>query len=101
MFDGVWGVPPAGWPSRRTARSSLSARRDRGLNPRFALARYNSDGTLDATFGGDGKVETDFTPRFDGAAGVAIQADGRIVVAGMANSGRSKTRVALARYLAQ
>ena len=72
-----------------------------GLNPRFALARYNSDGTLDATFGVDGKVETDFTPRGDGAAGVAIQADGRIVVAGMANSGRSKERVALARYLAQ
>ena len=71
------------------------------LNPRFALARYNRDGTLDATFSGDGKVRTDFTPRFDGAGGVAIQADGRIVAAGMANSGRSKTRVALARYLAQ
>ena len=67
---------------------------------KFALARYNSDGTLDATFGADGKVMTDFTPRGDGAAGVAIQADGRIVAAGMANSGRSKMKVALARYLA-
>jgi len=44
-------------------------------------------------------VMTDFTPRGDGAAGVAIQADGRIVAAGMANSGRSKMKVALARYL--
>jgi uncharacterized delta-60 repeat protein len=68
---------------------------------KFALARLNSDGTLDASFGGGGKVETDFTPRGDGAAGVAIQADGRIVAAGMANSGRSKMKVALARYLAQ
>ena len=68
---------------------------------KFALARYNSDGTLDATFGSNGKVETDFTPRGDGAAGVAIQADGRIVAAGMANSGRAKMKVALARYLAQ
>ena len=67
---------------------------------KFALARYNSDGTLDATFGAAGKVITDFTPRGDGAAGVAIQADGRIVAAGMANSGRSKMKVALARYLA-
>ena len=101
-FSRMGGMGLAGWPSRRTARSSLSARRaTAGLNPRFALARYNSDGTLDATFGGDGKVETDFTPRGDGAAGVAIQADGRIVAAGMANSGRSKIRVALARYLAQ
>ena len=72
-----------------------------GLNPRFALARYNSDGTLDASFGGDGKVETDFTPRRDGASCVAIQADGKIVAAGWANSGRSKMKVALARYLAQ
>ena len=42
---------------------------------------------------------TDFTPRGDGAAGVAIQADGRIVVAGWAH-GRSWMKVALARYLA-
>ena len=74
---------------------------DQARDSKFALARYNSDGTLDATFGVDGKVETDFTPRDDGAAGVAIQADGRIVAAGMANSGRSKMKVALARYLAQ
>jgi uncharacterized delta-60 repeat protein len=66
----------------------------------FALARYNSDGSLDASFGSDGKVMTDFTPRGDGATDVAIQADGRILVAGMANSGRSKMKVALARYLA-
>ena len=66
----------------------------------FALARYDSDGTLDASFGVDGKVTTDFTPRSDGAAGVAIQADGRIVAAGWANSGRAKMKVALARYLA-
>ena len=74
---------------------------DQAGNSKFALARYNSDGTLDASFGVDGKVKTDFTPRGDGATGVAIQADGRIVAAGMANSGRSKMTVALARYLAQ
>jgi uncharacterized delta-60 repeat protein len=67
----------------------------------FALARYNSDGTLDASFGANGRVMTDFTPRSDGAAGVAIQADGRIVAAGWADSGRAKMKVALARYLAQ
>jgi uncharacterized delta-60 repeat protein len=61
---------------------------------RFALARYNSDGTLDTSFGGDGKVTTDFTSRFDGASALAIQADGRIVAAGSAG-GR---RFALARY---
>ena len=69
---------------------------------RFALARYNSDGTLDASFGVNGKVETDFTALIDKATGVAIQADGRIVAAGIANQGvRSRAKVALARYLGQ
>ncbi len=31
-------------------------------NLRFALARYKPNGALDDTFGGDGKVTTDFTP---------------------------------------
>jgi uncharacterized delta-60 repeat protein len=48
-----------------------------GSNPKFALARYNTNGTLDASFGGDGRVTTDFTTRLDAAWGVAIQADGK------------------------
>jgi uncharacterized delta-60 repeat protein len=65
---------------------------------RFALTRYNPDGTLDPTFGGDGKVTTNFTAGDDYANGVAIQADGRMVAAGRA--GGSGGRFALARYLA-
>jgi uncharacterized delta-60 repeat protein len=46
-----------------------------------ALARYHPDGSLDTTFGGDGKVHE---PAVAGEAwAVAIQPDGRIVVAGM------------------
>jgi len=30
-------------------------------NSDFALARYNEDGTLDTSFGSDGKMTTDFT----------------------------------------
>ena len=47
----------------------------------FALARYGVDGALDASFSGDGLVTTDLGGTDDGQ-GVAIQADGRIVVAG-------------------
>ena len=47
----------------------------------FGLARYNSNGTLDANFGTGGKVKTNFA-NFDGARAVAIQSDGKIVVAG-------------------
>ena len=59
---------------------------------KFALARYNSDGTLDATFGVKGKVMTDFTSGSDSASGVAIQADGKIVVVGWTGSRRVRAR---------
>jgi uncharacterized delta-60 repeat protein len=50
----------------------------------FALARYNSDGTLDASFGTGGRVTTDFAGPNDQAESVVVQPDGRIVVAGAA-----------------
>ncbi|MEO5889403.1 MAG: hypothetical protein ABIQ31_04080 [Ferruginibacter sp.] len=48
----------------------------------YAILRLNSNGTLDNTFSNDGKQITDFefSPSF--AASMAIQNDGRIVVAG-------------------
>ena len=67
-----------------------------GRGGRFALARYNTNGTLDSTFGGDGKVITDFSRGDDLAFGVAIQADGKIVAAGRAGGGGG--RFAVARY---
>src|SRR3990172_8506241 len=47
----------------------------------FALARYNPDGSLDTTFGTEGKVLTDFNvlPEF---GALAIQPNGKIIVAG-------------------
>jgi uncharacterized delta-60 repeat protein len=67
-------------------------------NPKFVLVRYNADGTLDTSFGGDGKVTTDFTRREDAAYGVAIQADGKIVAAGDAGLRTGNSHFALARY---
>jgi uncharacterized delta-60 repeat protein len=63
----------------------------------FALARYNPDGSLDATFGSGGKVTTEFTGGSDRASAVALQPDGKIVAAGTAFTGTSYN-VALARY---
>src|SRR5438876_10138677 len=48
----------------------------------FAVARYNSDGTLDTTFGVNGKVTTDFPGLAAVASSVVIQPDGKILVAG-------------------
>jgi uncharacterized delta-60 repeat protein len=92
--DGVYGVAiqPDG---------KIVAAGDAGLlsgNSRFAVARYNSDGTLDTTFGGDGKVTTEVTARDDPVAGLAIQADGKIVLSGGAGANGSNPRIALARY---
>src|SRR6266478_1688736 len=48
----------------------------------FAVARYNTDGTLDTTFGINGKVRTDFPGLAAVASSVLIQPDGKILVAG-------------------
>jgi uncharacterized delta-60 repeat protein len=54
----------------------------------FAIARYNPDGTLDPSFGTDGRVETRFESAGGAEArGVALQPDGKIVVAGDIDAG--------------
>jgi uncharacterized delta-60 repeat protein len=69
-----------------------------GLSCQFALARYNTDGSLDPSFGPDGTVMTDFGGGFAAfaqARGIAIQVDGKIVAAGV---GGPSSDFALARY---
>lgn len=48
----------------------------------FILARYNTDGSLDSSFGSGGVVTTDFFRGDDIARAIAIQSDGKIVIAG-------------------
>jgi uncharacterized delta-60 repeat protein len=60
----------------------------------FALARYNRDGSLDTSFGNQGTVITAVTGESDQIISVALQPDGRIVVAGFAGVGD----FAVARY---
>ena len=68
-----------------------------GFDTEFALARYNSNGTLDASFGAGGRVATAFGGRFEHATSVAIGIDGKIVVAGGSVVGLFND-FALARY---
>ena len=63
----------------------------------FAVARYNTDGSLDITFDSDGKVITDFNGNNDAGRGVAIQSDGKIVVVGDSDDFSSAV-FAVARY---
>ena len=52
----------------------------------FALARYNGDGSLDASFGSGGKVLTHLGLFFEEATGVAVEPNGKIVAAGTSDS---------------
>ena len=64
----------------------------------FALARYNTDGSLDTSFGSGGKVTTDFFGNLDEARDVIVQSDGKIVLVGEAFLGPGDSDFALARY---
>lgn len=63
----------------------------------FALVRYNSDGSLDTSFGGDGIILTTIGTGSDIGYSVAVQSDGKIVVGGVSNNG-SNTDFAMVRY---
>jgi uncharacterized delta-60 repeat protein len=64
----------------------------------FALARYEPDGSLDPAFGAGGRVATSFGATASAqATAMALQPDGKIVVAGSAKTGVT-TEIALARY---
>ncbi len=70
----------------------------------YAVARYQADGTLDASFGAGGKVITPVGTDADWAYGMAVQEDGKIVVGGESrvtiSGGGATLRYSLVRYLA-
>jgi uncharacterized delta-60 repeat protein len=65
----------------------------------FALARYNSDGSLDRNFGLEGMVVTSVGNSDDEITGLVLQEDGAIVVTGSA-LGTAGGVIVLGRYLA-
>lgn len=70
-----------------------------GLNPfRFVVVRYDTDGSLDPTFGTGGVTITAFPDGSTIGNAVAIQPDGKILVAGELYIDDNHRRFALARY---
>lgn len=67
------------------------------VNSDFAIARYNSDGAFDRTFGQSGVRIFPVGQNIDYVNAVAIQPDGKIVVAGGASTG-TRNEFALARF---
>lgn len=52
----------------------------------FVIARFNADGSPDTSFSLDGKATADFSGAKDTSQMMALQADGKIVVAGTSNA---------------
>ncbi len=68
-----------------------------GINSVFLLAKFNSNGTLDTSFSGNGFTVADFsstTGAFERARAMAVQTDGKIVLVGENNN----SSAALARF---
>jgi uncharacterized delta-60 repeat protein len=88
----VTTVVSSGSPTSNALRSGIAVQSDgkvvttgiclNGTNNDFCLVRYNTDGSLDTSFDGDGKVLTPLGTRNDNSLNVAIQSDGKIVVVG-------------------
>ena len=68
-----------------------------GSDSDFAVVRYNTNGSLDTSFGTGGKVTTDIGSADDDAYSIALQTDGKIVVVGYTDNG-SNTDFAVVRY---
>jgi len=66
-------------------------------NKNITVVRYNSDGSLDTTFDGDGIVTTTISGN-DKGNGIAIQADGKILVAGSTRDAGGNDNFLLLRY---
>ncbi|MGA7732768.1 MAG: S-layer homology domain-containing protein [Chloroflexia bacterium] len=69
-----------------------------GFQDDFALVRYNPDGSIDFSFGTNGRVLTDFDSAQDDIMALALQPDGKIVAGGLAARGTGNRDFGLVRY---
>jgi uncharacterized delta-60 repeat protein len=77
----------------------LAGQASNGSNYDFAIARNNTDGSPDTTFGTGGKVTIGFyAGASDGAYAVAVQSDGKIIAAGYATNTSNMSDFAMVRY---
>ena len=70
---------------------------DNGTSRDFVIVRFNSDGTLDGSFGPRGHVTTDFANGIDKASNILLFENGTILLTGTSSDG-VKTNFAAAQY---
>jgi uncharacterized delta-60 repeat protein len=76
----------------------VAGRARAGAGDDFALVRYERDGSLDTSFGTGGKVTTEIGSQNDAAYAIALQPDGKILLAGLTDIATNNTDFALVRY---
>lgn len=59
-------------------------------NSALAIMRFNADGTLDTTFGSNGRIINDYAAGAEQFGGVVIQPDGKIIAVGTVDSRRTR-----------
>ncbi len=64
----------------------------------FILARYSQEGVLDMSFATGGVARTSLGGKGDKAYDLALQSDGKILIAGESLDNSSKRRIAIVRY---
>jgi len=100
-FDAVNNTPDEGRSIALQSDGKIVVAGTIGGFPKFAMARYLNDGSLDFTFGVNGLVTITFTYKDYIGTSVAIQSDGGIVLAGHTSDrfNSYNTDIAIARFL--
>lgn len=75
----------------------LAGRSHNGINFDMAVVRLDPNGSLDASFDGDGRNTFDLRDSHDEARAMAQQADGKIVLAGFSHDDHTNYDVAITR----
>lgn len=98
--EGFGALALALQPDRKIVVAGAFAQTGSPTSDDWLLARYDSEGKPDATFGSAGSVKTDFFGKGDSARALLLRPDGRIVAAGTAGHPSAPGAVfAVARYL--
>jgi uncharacterized delta-60 repeat protein len=81
---------------QQDGRILLAGTTNNGMNNDLALVRFNSNGSLDNSFGTSGIIVTDLGAAVEGANAIVLQSDGKIIIGGTSTGNNSD--FALVRY---
>jgi uncharacterized delta-60 repeat protein len=100
-YDRAQAVAVEPWDGKLVVAENHKSDASLNSNLDFTLVRYNTDGSLDSTFGSGGIVKTDFNGGNDSINEIVFTPDQKIVAVGQAYVSKGKTtgeQIGVARY---